>query len=350
MLIAKLTVAAVLLGYVLAKVHWDDYTETVEGPTGPRPVACRGFRSTLTDADPPPLAAAVGCFAAAALLIAVRWWYLLRVLGIRLRLWESVRLTFLGYFFNQIVPGMISGDLVKAWYVFRHTERKPAALVSIFVDRIVGLLEFALLAAAVLLWLAASGRWDHRFQLPAAGVAVVLAAIAAGVAAVTISPLRRLLARTVAFGPLKRPLAVAGQAVAMYRRRVGALARALGMTTVSQVIHVAGVLLIGRALGLPIEWYEYFLYVPLAYIIAAVPVSPGGLGVLEWCFVTFFAAGDASVSEAMALALLARLGPIIVSLPGLVVAVTGPKLPRPESIEAVFAEPAPGEEQPREGR
>ena len=338
-LLAKLAVAGGLLAYVLvAKVHWRDYTETVRDDAGQvEHVQCRGLLTTLAEAEPALLAGALACFAVPILILAVRWWYLLRMVAIRVGLWESVRLTFLGYFFNYLVPGMVSGDLVKAYYACKHTQRKAAALVSIFVDRMIGLLQFALLPAVVLGVLAGAGRWSERFDRAAVVVAVVLAVIAVGLAVLLAQPLRVRVGRLLSFGPLARHLAVAARAVELYRRRLRGMGAALALTFGSQVIHVLGILLIGRALGLPIAWYEYFLYTPLVYIISAIPISPGGLGVMEWCFVTFFAAGAATPSEAMALALLARLGPMICSLPGIVVALTGPRLPKAESIQAELA-------------
>jgi len=340
-LLIKLAVAGGLLWFALRKVHWNDYTAEVQDPPGQvRQVEMRGFRSALGRANPALLAGALACFAAATFICATRWWYLLRVLRIRLRAWEAVRLTFLGYFFNFIVPGVVSGDLVKAWYVFKHTDKRAAALVSIFVDRVVGLLMFALLSAAVLVGVWATGEWAEKLARPAVVVAVVLVLLAGGSAAMLYPPTRRLFGRALAFGPIKHHLEVAGKAVELYRRRFTALVAAAGFTFAAQAIHVTGILLLGRCLGLASNWYEYFLYAPVIYIIAAVPISPGGIGVMEFCFVTFFvveatsASAGVSASEATALALLVRLGPMVCSLPGLFVALTGAKLPRKAEMEA----------------
>ncbi len=337
-LLVKLAVAAGLIYLVLRQVHWGDYTETINQQVFQR----KGFRSVLTSANPLFLAGALGCFLLPMFILAVRWWYLLSILGIHIPLWESVRLTFLGTFFNYIMPGVVSGDLVKAYYVFKHTDRKAAALVSIFVDRVVGLLQFAVLPAAIIAALAAAGRWDDRLRLPMFVIAVVIGAVAA-VAAVVVSPaLRRRLAQVFSFLPLQRHLGMAGQAVELYRRRLTGLLKALLITFGSQVVFITGLMLAGKSFGLPTPWYHYFLYCPLIYIIASVPLTPGGAGVMEWFFVKFFAVGETTASAVLALALVARLGPMICSLPGIGVALTGAKLPKGEDIEAEMAA-APGE-------
>ena len=81
----------------------------------------------------------------------------------------------------------------------------------------------------------------------------------------------------------------------------------------------AGIACMGRALELPTALQLYFLFVPVIYIVAAIPVSIGGLGLVEGMYVVFFAASPgADSSAALALALLARLTPMLLSLPGLV--------------------------------
>ena len=75
----------------------------------------------------------------------------------------------------------------------------------------------------------------------------------------------------------------------------------------------------GLALGLATPIPLYFLFVPVIYIVAAIPISIGGLGLVEGMYVVFFAASTgADTSAVLALALLARLTPMLLSLPGLV--------------------------------
>ena len=59
-----------------------------------------------------------------------------------------------------------------------------------------------------------------------------------------------------------------------------------------------------------------------------------GLGVAETFYVAFLTPAGAAASEILALAVVARLIPMILSLPGVVVAVRGPKLPTAEKVQA----------------
>ncbi len=88
----------------------------------------------------------VAAFVVSQAILASRWWLLLRTQGIRINIWAAIRLHFLGLFYNNAMPGSVGGDLIRAWYVTKHTEKKFEAVLSIFVDRFVGLLSSLIMA------------------------------------------------------------------------------------------------------------------------------------------------------------------------------------------------------------
>lgn len=325
--VAKLAVAAALLWWAFRKAEWPK------------------FRQALVDADPWLMAAAAACFAMPMLVLSVRWWYLLRILEIRIPLGRAVRLTFLGTFFNYVIPGTVSGDLVKAYYLARHCDRKAAVLVSVFTDRVVGLLEFALFPAVVMVMLLLSGMADwNRLWWPAIIVPTVLLGVLVSLTLMLSPGLRRRLGvrwltRRL---PMQGHLAIAAQAAGLYRSRLRALAAALLATFAGQLCFVVAHMLAGMSIGLPIPWHEYLLYVPLIYIIAAVPISPGGLGIAENLYVLFLGGSGDVRTQLLVLALVARAIPMFWSLPGLLVAVRGPSLPDAQTMQAEMAGAADG--------
>lgn len=381
LLAVKLTVAAVLLVLVFGQVHWNDYVKdaadkTTYGvldrfpPEGQvervlvargwlseqqwRPVGDfervstdsngiiiyrrPGFATTLGNIDKVLLAVAASGFLLSLLSIAVRWWYLLRVIDVRIGLWEVGRLTFLGQFFNAVVPGTVGGDLVKAYYVAKHTPHKAGVLVSVFVDRVMGLAMMGALSAVVLLIVVWRGLISYeQARIPAITIVVVLCLVVGAGTFLLSARLRQALhlQRLYQRLAIAHHISAAGKAAMSYRHSAGKLGMALLMTLAAQAFFFGAIALLGVALGRdqPLApWYEFFVYVPLIYIIGAIPITPGGVGVVEGAYLTFFAASP--VSQVLALALLARLFPIFWSLPGLIVAITGPRLPKAEEIEA----------------
>ncbi|MHC4561460.1 MAG: lysylphosphatidylglycerol synthase transmembrane domain-containing protein [Planctomycetota bacterium] len=375
----KALLAALLLAAVLWQVHWQDYAEdatgqsfAVEAVVGPRdtptalvvrphrtfaagPAETRpidaftpvegatgvdryvrpGFRSSLLGIRIVPAVAGVICFLLSMLTIAMRWRLLSGVLDIDLSPRQAVRLTFLGMFFNTLVPGTVGGDLFKAYYAAKLTPHKAAAMVGVLIDRITGLTELALMAA-VMLGVVALRELVPAEQLrwPAVCVAVVLGGLVTAMAVLLSGRLRRALRLKKFYGrlPIARHIATVGQAVRAFSRRPGRLVQAVGVSVIAHVFFVVAIALQGVSLSLDIPWYTYFLFIPLIYVIGAVPLTPGGVGLIEKLYVVFFAA--VSPSRILVLALLARLLPIICGLPGLWVLLTGPKPPKAATMEA----------------
>ena len=329
-LAGKLVVAAVLLAWLVSKVHLHDYQ--IDGKTAPGLLTIGGNINWVLLA-----LGAIG-FTLSLLVISIRWWMLLRIQRIRIPAWEAVRLTFLGQFFNTVAPGVIGGDFVKAYYVAKHTPKKAAVLLSIFVDRVMGLAELVLLAAAMVGVVLVGGLAafdDIRDAVVVAGV------VTAGLVFILVFLLNRRFRKALHLQKLYRRLPIAhhieqaGTAADLYRKRYRVLIEALLITFGAHAFFVGAIAMIGASLQLAIPWHEYLLYVPLIYIIAAVPITPGGVGLMEAAFVKFFAAPPAvGVSEVFAMALLARLVPAICGLPGAIVAIRGPKIPKAEKLEA----------------
>jgi uncharacterized protein (TIRG00374 family) len=66
--------------------------------------------------------------------------------GLYLTLGASVRLTFIGLFFNTCLPGSTGGDALRIYYASRGNEGRRTEVATIFVfDRVIG-------PAALLLW------------------------------------------------------------------------------------------------------------------------------------------------------------------------------------------------------
>jgi uncharacterized protein (TIRG00374 family) len=90
--------------------------------------------------------AAVGVFLISQLLSAIRWQWLSQPLGFQRPLRNYVGDYFVGMFFNLLLPTSIGGDAVRAVSLNARSGRKTAALLSVFLDRLSGLLVLLMLA------------------------------------------------------------------------------------------------------------------------------------------------------------------------------------------------------------
>lgn len=280
--------------------------------------------------------------------MAYRWWRLLVVQGIKISYWETVRLTWLGSFFNYIILGTTGGDLVKAYYASRHTEHKTECLVTVFIDRVVGFFGLTLLSAVMLLIVFSCkalgvGRCFDAVNLKdlhstALWIGIFLGGLLVCGAVGLSGRLRRLLHISAIYDrlPLRGQISRVGQSLQLFRHHIGAVVKASEQTVILQLMFIVSIIFMGASLHMGIPFYQYLIYIPLIYIIAAIPIVPGGVGLAETVYITSFVA-FAGQSEILALALLARLIPMFSALPGVLVAITGPKIPPAEQIQAEMA-------------
>lgn len=233
------------------------------------------------------LCGAAGYFISVA-FAAARWWWLLRVNELQVTWFEAFRFTWIGIFFNNIVPGQTGGDVAKAVYIMKHCHggRVPA-LVSVLVDRVMGLGSLALLAAVVVLF-----ALDDFGEL-ALGIWGVLA----GVGLIGVVAFSKRIRRFVRLDDLLKrlPAALSGplqridQAIYFYRRHKTGILVWMLLGIVNHVISVSSVLLFGYALRIAVPAFDYYVLIPVINIISALPLGPNGWGVGEAAFRYLFA-------------------------------------------------------------
>ena len=81
-----------------------------------------------------------------------RYRWLLRAVSIDLGYSDSIRIGFIGAFFNTFMLGSVGGDVVRMGYVMRESGKRAAAVASVTMDRFIGLLGVICLAGISLMW------------------------------------------------------------------------------------------------------------------------------------------------------------------------------------------------------
>src|SRR5690606_11399633 len=104
--------------------------------------------------------------------------------GITMPFTRTVRLQLIGFFFNTAMPGAVGGDVIKGMYVLKEKSAtsKTNALLTIILDRIIGLAAiFAIAACAILarydLVVANAGLLTLSFFVAGAVAVIVIATI-----------------------------------------------------------------------------------------------------------------------------------------------------------------------------
>lgn len=225
------------------------------------------------------------CYLLSVVFSATRWWWLLRVNDLPIGFWAAQRYTWIGLFFNNVVPGQTGGDLVKALYVMKRCqgERVPA-MMSVVVDRVMGLASLSLLAAvAVLFYLDQQEFASLAVALWAVlGAVVVLGCLAFSRRLRAFVRLKDLLERLPhKIGQLLKRI---DQAVYFYRDHTMGMTVWLFGGVLNHVSSVFSYALVGLALGVGMPIEHYFVLIPVIIIVSAVPIAPNGWGVGEGLF------------------------------------------------------------------
>jgi uncharacterized membrane protein YbhN (UPF0104 family) len=223
------------------------------------------------------------------LISAIRWQWLLRVQGIDLGWTRIFLLTLIGVFFNFFIPGGTGGDVVKIFYLLKETPGQRAlALISVLVDRIVGLLALALIAGVVLIsqwsWLTSTPD-TARYTWPAV---VIYIFTLGGIHFSWLVTKRGAVHKLPARFPGRDKLAEMALAYGLYGRAWRTSLAGLFISIFAHVFYFAIFYCAARAFAhddarLP-TFGELFAIMPVINVLAAMPISLGGLGVREGLF------------------------------------------------------------------
>jgi len=267
-----------------------------------------------------------------------RWMILLRAQKIHMPFGEAFRLAYLGYFFNLVVPGGTGGDVVKAYYATKYTDKKAEAVTTVFLDRVIGLYALSALAAAAIL-VNFNTLWNAQAKiLPVCGmelnqaqalVVVTLALFVSGSIAffVLFSGVLAKSATLVAIAkrmPFHNVIRKVHYALVIYKDHKFSVFVVFLMSAILQSCSVIAHWFFSRSLGATsgeMNLASFFFLVPIGLVINAIPIAPMGLGVGEGAFHLLF--GLFKFAKGAMLVLLFHLAQFLTSLVGLAYFIAG---------------------------
>jgi len=249
---------------------------------------------------------------------AVKWWVLLRAQDIEIPFIALLEYTFVGFFFNNVLPANIGGDVMRGWGLARYTDRTAAAAASVVLDRLIGLSTYMIVAAiASVITVVLTGRQDLQILAWASGgMATVLLMLGVVLLSRRLRSVLDHLLTTSFLRPLLAYWQPLSQAFEAYRFKYRALLVAfgvalLGITSTSLVNYV-----LSESLGGGISLLHIFLFNPLIALVLIVPISIGGLGLNQVAYPFFYRLVGVPEAHAFGLSLFVQAVQIVCSLPG----------------------------------
>lgn len=282
---------------------------------------------TLSSVAPGPLALSFLLMGTTLLIGVLRWRMVLQVQGLRLSIGRAAEISFVAHFFNSFLLGTAGGDMMKAYYAARETQhQKTEAVLTVFVDRLIGLWAMLLFAGMMIL-----PNIDLYAQSGLRTATAILVMMMVGASVVAFLGFRGGVSKawSGAHNWLRRlPKGEWFERSLASCRRWGRepwfITRAMGYSMALNIVCVLQFWVVARGLGLDVPIRVLGLIVPMIICIAALPITPSGLGVRENLFVHLLAAPAIGVpaTPALSISLLAYAGSLFWSLVGGIVYVT----------------------------
>ena len=286
----------------------------------------------LWQADPAYIVLALVLYMAAILTNTLKWGILLRAQGVEAPWSVLVRSTFVGLFFNNVLPAAVGGDVMRGYELTRYTRRGADAAVSIIVDRIIGLIALTGTAIvsvfyAQLLQAAEGTDLTNTFWV---SVMATLALVGGFMLMISRrmriwvgTLLEQLVQRITLLRPLVPLYNKLAESLGAYRHQPGVIFLALGIAlftwlfsnlvnyTLSLSLHPA-------ANGLePISLLTIFIFNPLIGLSQLIPASIGGLGLNQNLYDFFYhQLVDYNQTHVVAVSFLMQFVVYLTSLPG----------------------------------
>lgn len=294
----KLAISVGLIAYVIHKTGLD----TQAGQAS--------FLETLRNVNP--------WYFAASLLVGVmlnvtsswRWRILLKSKGINVSLLRLLAYYYIGRFFNMFMPTSMGGDVARVYDLGKYTGNNYEALASVFMERFIGMVVLAVVSAIVLL--------GHEQTLPLITnsllfvIGLMLFVLWLVLDVRVFNFFARLLGRLHPF--FKRifdKLGMVHHAIYSYKNDKKTLLFVVSISTLFYMLAVINVWISAKAFEPNIVFSDMLLAVPAIMLIMNLPVSIGGLGLMEAAYTTIFVLFGYSPELALSTALLMRFKTIV---------------------------------------
>lgn len=275
----------------------------------------------LLNVHPLALVALVAIYSADRVLMALKWHQLLHVLDTRLSRPAAVRVYYESTFVGFAMPlGGLGPDIVRYVRLRRHGIPSHVTLVSILMERYMGLLAtltLVVIGFATLAAIAPEPALARFARVTAAGALVgVLVATAALLVPAARRTARRLLAKSERLDEaLRKHTTVAGA----YASRSGVLAVNFALSLLEQTAPIWTYWVGSRALGTPLPLAVCVAVAPVIVVVTRLPISYGGLGLREGSAAALLVALGYDYSESLVLLMLLFVMFFVSLLPGAVI-------------------------------
>ncbi|MDP6963310.1 MAG: lysylphosphatidylglycerol synthase transmembrane domain-containing protein [Planctomycetota bacterium] len=294
--ILKTGVAGVLIYFILQQVNLEELIGIIQG-------------ASLSQ-----LAFGAGCWFILSVLGSLRWYWLANAAAVPISYKRSLRLVFVGFFFNNVMFGSTGGDVMRAYLVTQNMhENRWRAVISVIVDRVIGLFVLLTIAAVVLILFESTN--PEQFKSVPGLYAMrrfVLLFIVGFIACILMylsGRVRRALRLKTLISklPAQSIINKVHDATSLYRSHFAAVIKAFLISIPLQVAGISAFFFIASAIGSELSMRDQAIIFPLVQTASSVPIAPAGWGIGEQLYGWFFQRFGDTLAIGVATSILFRL-------------------------------------------
>jgi uncharacterized protein (TIRG00374 family) len=277
------------------------------------------FLGSLKQADILSFAIALIISALTVLIRSYKWQLLLRVQGAELSLARLHSLNYMAIFFNNFFLGSFGGDTFRIYRTANSSNSTLGALSPIIVEKLTNILALILLA-----------------------MTFGILCLKANSPAITVADVYRIFAFTLVFLPLlyvffhlsfymrnavdRRTSKIRDLACSfidsVYRHDAKTIVVSFLLSVIFYLTNVVAMYFFALAGNVQISAVYLSFIVPMVFLVVMIPISVNGLGLQEGTFFSYFNVLGIDSSSALLIALLPRIGMLILSLIGALLYIT----------------------------
>ena len=227
----------------------------------------------------------IAALGVAILLQTQRWIVLLRVQNIAVSRWRALRIMLAGMFFNLFLFGSTGGDVIKMFFIMREApDKKAGALLSVFIDRVVGVLALATVSVAVILP-RFPALWSHdKTRAGILTVAVILGGSLAFILMAWVVDRLNLTSKLPRWLPMHAKITEAAAAFSQYGKAARPVGIAFLLSIPAHLLIFSTFYFGARAFNSDLGLLSIYCVMPIVSTVTALPISLGGAGLREGLF------------------------------------------------------------------
>ena len=242
-------------------------------------------------------------------VLGLRWWLVMAAIEAPIELGKVLPITFIGVFFNQVLPTSFGGDAVRMWQAHRLGVDGQAAVIGVLLERIGGLFGLVVVTALGVAYLGS----DVDNQAIRLGLLATLPLAVAGILA--LAALDRLPERWRRARPLREAARLARDSRRVFLEPANALPLLL-LSMLSHVLAAAAIYAFAEGLQLGLPFATCVALFSAVILVTTIPISFAGWGLREGAMVALFAFAGLGADTALALSLTFGAAYLVASLPG----------------------------------